>query len=69
MSKHDISETATPEVLAALEALRRAAQLARKVAIDTNTDLIVVRDGRTVHIPPAMLRREAEAEATRKPAR
>jgi predicted ABC-type ATPase len=36
----------------ALEALRRAAQRAREIALQTGTDLVVVRDGRVVHISP-----------------
>jgi predicted ABC-type ATPase len=36
-----------------LDALRRAAQRARQVALQTGTDLIIERDGRIVHVNPA----------------
>jgi len=40
----------------ALPALQRASLLARKTAIDTNTSLVVVRDGQLVNIPATALR-------------
>lgn len=36
-----------------LEAMRRAARQARKVAEQTGTDVIVLRDGRLVRVHPA----------------
>lgn len=47
---------------ASLTALRRAAALARKVAIDTNTGLVVVRDGQLVQISADILRSQMRAE-------
>ncbi|MDR0479162.1 MAG: hypothetical protein LBH31_05045 [Burkholderiaceae bacterium] len=41
---------------ASLIALQRAAELARKTAIQTNTEIIVVRDGKLVRIPAEQLR-------------
>jgi hypothetical protein len=41
------------ELMGSLAALRRAAQRARQVALQTGTDLIVVRDGHVVHVNPA----------------
>ncbi|MGL5837268.1 MAG: hypothetical protein ACRCY3_02060 [Sphingorhabdus sp.] len=38
-----------------LYAMRRAAILARMVAIQTNTGIVVVRDGKIVHISAAEL--------------
>ena len=58
----DISKASNPDLRASLAALRRAAALARKMAIQTETDLIVVREGRTVRISPETLRREAKVE-------
>ncbi|HRO62337.1 hypothetical protein [Thermomonas sp.] len=62
MKPHDISDARDPDMRASLAALRRAAQLARKTAIQTNTDLIVVREGRTVRISAETLRRQAEPD-------
>jgi len=55
-----------PELSASLPAMHRAAQAARQLAMDTNTYLIVVQDGKIVHIPPQDLRRQQEAEAAEK---
>lgn len=62
MNAHDISKASDPDLRASLTALRRAAALARKTAIQTDTDLIVVRDGRTVQISADTLRSQAKAD-------
>ena len=62
MKTVDISKASNPDLRASLAAFRRAAALARKMAIQTETDLIVVREGRTVRISPETLRREAKVE-------
>jgi len=51
-----------PGKSAVLSALHRAAQAARQLAIDTNTDLIVAQNGKLVHIPPQELRRQQKSE-------
>lgn len=60
MKPHDISNARDPDMRASLAALRRAAQLARKTAIQTDTELVVVRDGHTVRIPAETLRAQAK---------
>lgn len=62
MKPRDISQARNPDLRASQDALRRAALLARKMAMQTDTDLIVVRDGRTVRISAETLRREARAK-------
>jgi len=42
------------------EALRRAAELARKIAIDTDTHLVVMENGKIVHIPAERLREQEQ---------
>jgi len=42
------------------EALKRAGQAARKKAIQTNTGIVVKRNGKTVFVSADELRREAE---------
>ena len=67
MNANDISNAKDPDLRASLGALRRAAQQAdqaRKTAIQTETDLVIVKDGRMQRISPEELRRQAEA-ATR----
>lgn len=62
MKPQDISKASDPDMRASLVALRRASQLARKTAIQTGTDLIVVRDGRTVRISADTLRSQAKTD-------
>ena len=62
MKPRDISQARNPDLRASQAALRRAAALARKTAIDSDTDLIVVRDGRTVRISADTLRSQTKAD-------
>jgi len=45
---------------AATAALRRAAEMARKTAIDTDTYLVVMEHGKVVRIPAEQLRQQQE---------
>ena len=56
MSRPDISQAKNPDLRASMAAMRRAAALARKTAIQTNTAIVLVRDGKVVRIPAAELR-------------
>jgi hypothetical protein len=51
----DLSSQVDPHVKGALDAMRRAALRAREIARQTGTDLILVRDGRVVHVKPSEL--------------
>jgi hypothetical protein len=62
MKPRDISQARNPDLRASQAALRRAALLARKTAIDSGTDLIVVREGRTVRISADTLRSQAKVD-------
>jgi len=55
------------DVQAATAALRRAAALARKTAIDTDTHLVVMENGHIVHIPAARLREQHALEQASAP--
>lgn len=59
MSPPDISKAKNPDLPASLIALRRAAAMARQVAIETNTGIVVVQDGKLVHISAEQLRKGA----------
>jgi hypothetical protein len=63
MNTKDLSKANDPDVRASLVALQRAAQLARKTAIQTDTAIVIVKDGQMVRISGEELR--ARAEATR----
>ncbi|MCT0229930.1 hypothetical protein KQ306_03510 [Synechococcus sp. CS-1324] len=62
MNDNDISNAKDPDLRASLGALRRAAQQARKTAIQTQTNLVIVKDGRMQRISADELRQQAKAE-------
>lgn len=63
----DISQAKNPDLRASLAALQRAGEAARQTAIQTGTDLIVVRDGKIIRIPAAVLREQSQADTTSTP--
>ena len=62
MNANDLAQAKDPDVRAALGALRRAAQSARKTTIQTNTHLIIVKDGRMQRIAASDLVLQEAAE-------
>lgn len=62
MNGNDISSAKDPDLRASFGALRRAAQQARKTAIQTETNLVIVKDGRMQRISADELRQQAKAE-------
>ena len=62
MNTKDISHARNPDLRSSLTALRRASALARREAIRTGTDLVVVKDGKRVFIKAERLREEAQGE-------
>ncbi len=64
MNDNDISNAKDPDLRASLVALRRAAQQARKTAIQTETNLVIVKDGRMQRISADELRQQAKANNT-----
>lgn len=63
MNQKDIAEANDPDLRASVAAMGRAAELARKTAIQTDTNLIVVKDGKLTRIPAQVLRAIADREA------
>ena len=59
MKTNDITKAKNPALRGSLDALRRSADAARKVAIQTDTNLIVVKNGKLTRIPPQVLREAA----------
>ena len=47
-----ISEAKREEIRHMLPALRRAAQQARRIAVETGTHLVIVQGGQVVRVPP-----------------
>jgi hypothetical protein len=60
MINNDISNAKDPDLRNALAALRRATLMARKTAIQTGTNIVVVKDGRMIRISADELRRQEE---------
>lgn len=56
MTKADLSKARNPDLRASLAALRRAAELARRTALQTDTAIVVVKNGKVVRIPAEQLR-------------
>jgi hypothetical protein len=61
MMPKDISRAKNPDLRASLAAMRRAAEMARKMAVQTETEIVILRDGRPVRITAAQLRELAGA--------
>jgi hypothetical protein len=61
MTPQDLEKSTNPDLRASLAAMRRAAEEARRIAIQTNTALVVVRDGVLARVPAEVLREEAAA--------
>ncbi len=56
MTQHELSKAKNPDLRASLAAMQRAAELARKTAIQTGTEIVVVRNGQLVRITAEQLR-------------
>ena len=66
MTMQSIQEAKDPDLRASVAAMNRAAEAARKTAIQTGTDLIVMKNGKLIRIPADVLR-EANPLADGKP--
>ena len=60
MSRDDLSQAKNPDLRASFAAMKRAAALARKTAIQTDTAIVLVRDGKLVRVSAAELRQGGE---------
>lgn len=56
----ELAKARNPDLRGSLAAMQRAADLARKTAIQTDTGIIIVRDGKPVRISAAQLREGKE---------
>ena len=56
MRQEDLPKAKHPEMRGSLAAMRRAAAMARETAIQTDTAIVVVRDGKPVRISATELR-------------
>jgi peroxiredoxin len=60
----DLLSAKDPDIPASFDALRRAAQLARKTAIHTNTNIVILQEGQLIHVSAQELRETATREST-----
>lgn len=60
MTPQDVSKARNPDLPASLVAIRRAAAMARRTAIATDTEIVIAKDGKTVRVTAAELRREQQ---------
>ncbi len=62
MTAQDISQAKDPDLRASLAAMQRAAALARKTAIQTETYIVIVEGEKLVRVSADELRQIASAE-------
>lgn len=62
MRSRDLAKAKNPDMRASLAAMIRAAELAREIAIQTNTAIVIVKDGKPVRVTSEELRKEREAK-------
>ena len=67
MKTKDISEAKDPDLWASMAALQRAALQARKTAIQTGTNLVIVKDGQLLRISAEELSQQTEPKDVQKP--
>ncbi|MFM0741685.1 hypothetical protein PQQ51_31000 [Paraburkholderia xenovorans] len=56
MKQQDLSKAKNPDLRASLAAMQRAAELARRTALQTDTAIVVVQNGKLVRISAEQLR-------------
>jgi hypothetical protein len=61
MTQQDLSKAKNPDLRASLAAMRRAANMARGAAIQTDTDIVIVKDGKLLRVTAEELREERRA--------
>ena len=57
MNQRDLSQAKDADLRASLAAMQRAAEMARRTAIQTDTEIVVVQDGKVKRIPAEQLRK------------
>lgn len=64
MKIEETGRSKNPDVRDAMAAMQRAADLARKTAIQTGTAIIIVQDGKRVRVTAEELRKQESAGAS-----
>lgn len=50
MTQQELAQAKDPDLRASLQAIQRAAQLARKIAVQTGTDIVIVENQQIVRL-------------------
>jgi hypothetical protein len=58
MKPEDLTQAQNPDLRGSLAAMLRAAEMARNTAIQTNTEIIIVKDEKPVRVTAEELRKE-----------
>lgn len=61
MTKQELSKAKDPDLVTSLAAMKRAAGLARKIAMQTGTDIVVVQNQKLVRVTAETLRKQDKA--------
>lgn len=61
MTPQDLSKAKNPDLRGSQAAMQRAAKLARRIAVQTDTALVVVKDGKLLRITAEQLRAQDKA--------
>lgn len=61
MTQHDLARAKDPDLRASLQAMQRAAELARKTAIQTDTGIVILEGERIVRLSARELRQETSS--------
>jgi hypothetical protein len=57
MTRQELSKARNPDLRASMAAMLRAAEMAREAAIQTNTEIVLAKDGKPLRITAEELRR------------
>ena len=61
MKERELAQAKDPDLRGSLQAIQRAAELARKTAIQTDTGIVIFEGEHIVHLSAQVLRREKTA--------
>lgn len=60
MTPQDLQTAKDPNIRASLQALKRAAMLARKIALETDTGIVIVRNNQIIRVSAEELRHDRQ---------
>ncbi|MDR1936078.1 MAG: hypothetical protein LBS49_10975 [Candidatus Accumulibacter sp.] len=61
MNPEELKKARNADLYGSLAAMQRAGELARQTAIQTNTAIVIVQDGKLVRIPAEQLRKQRDS--------